>query len=56
MKKFKIIYTFDGEGTTVIRANSKKDAENIFFNGDYGVEEEIEEGKNYEITEISEKK
>ena len=47
MPKFKIIYTFDGDGHSFIEAKTQEEAEEMFFNGD--AEYENEETSNFEI-------
>ena len=54
--KYTIKYYFDGEGQTIIEAKNKEEAEDKFYNGDYGEEDDIEEGTNYQIHEILDKK
>ena len=51
--KFKINYTFDGEGETIVEAKNEEEAKDKFFNGDYAEEKEREEGTNYEIEKIN---
>ena len=52
MKKYIIEYGFNGTGVVRINAKSKKEAENKFYDGDYNMNAEEENGSNYEILEI----
>lgn len=54
MKKFKIIYSFNGNGVSKIKAKNEEEAREIFYNGDMGEEQETEQGTNYEIEQIEE--
>jgi len=56
MKKFKIVYSFNGDGVAIIKAKNKKEAEEMFYNGDIKEEQETEQGTNYEIKVIEEVK
>lgn len=52
MKKYRINYYFDGEGEVSVKANSKKEAEKKFYEGDTELKTEKEWGENYEINNI----
>lgn len=50
MPKYTIHYYFDGRGEVVVEAKSKKEARDIFYNGEF--ENEHEWGEEYNIQEI----
>lgn len=52
MPKFKIVYFFDGDGVTKIKAKNKKEAREKFYDGDISEECEREQGSNYTIKRI----
>ena len=54
MKTFEINYSFEGYGTVKIEANSKKEAQELFYNGEYDVTSEAEWGDNYQLENIKE--
>ena len=54
MKKYIVKYSFDGEGEVLIKANSPKEAEDKFHDGDYRPEDEAEGGQNYEVVKVTE--
>jgi len=53
MPKYLIQYYFDGQGEVEVEAKSKKDAKDMFFDGEW--ENEKEWGENYNVEEISKK-
>jgi len=54
MKKFKIVYSFNGDGVAKIKAKNKKEAEEMFYNGDIKEEQETEQTSDYQIHSIRE--
>ena len=52
MKKFRVIYYFDGQGKVLIEAKNEKEAKEKFFNGEFEIENEEEWGENYNIDRI----
>ncbi len=51
MKTFYITYTFDGRGTAIVQAKNKKEATEMFYEGN-AEEYRNEDGENYEIDEF----
>lgn len=51
MNKYCVAYNFDGYGEVIIEADSPEEAKEKYYEGDFG--NEIEEGRNYEVTEVS---
>jgi len=50
MKKYRIYYSFEGNGETTIKAKDEEEARDIFINGDW--EAEREEISNQLIDEL----
>ena len=52
MPKYRVHYWFNGQGSVIIEAKSKDEAESIYHSGDWRDEEE--DGQDYEIDRIEE--
>ena len=52
MKKYTVKYTFDGSGEVIIEANSKAEAEEMFYEGEF--ENEREWGETYDFISADE--
>lgn len=52
MKTFKVYYSFNGQGECFITAKDQKEAEQMFYDGDYSVLTEKESGSEYEIMNV----
>lgn len=50
MKKFRVIYYFDGNGEVEIEAETAEEARELFFEGEFSDEEEW--GENYNVDRI----
>jgi hypothetical protein len=51
MKKFNVIYYFDGQGKVLIEAKNEKEAREKFFSGEFEGEEEWGEQYNIDTVE-----
>lgn len=54
MKKYRVLYYFDGTGEVEIEAKSPEEATEKFRSGDYDYDKEIESGENYCFDEVIE--
>jgi hypothetical protein len=54
--KYIVNYYFDGNGCAYIDADSKEEAKEKFFNGEYDIKVEDEWGENYQVDIIEEVK
>ena len=52
MAKYLVRYYMDGKGEVKIEANSKEDAKEKFFDGDYNEKDDKEWGENYAINTV----
>ncbi len=55
MPKYKIFYTFEGRGETIIEAPTQEEAEDMFFDGS-GVDYSKEDDTSIDIQEVEEVK
>lgn len=51
MKIFRVHYVYEGSGFVDIEADSREDAEDIFYGGDWDGEEQLD--SNHEITGVT---
>jgi hypothetical protein len=51
MTKFKIFYSFEGEGTVIVEARNPQEAKTKYYDGEY-FEDEQESGENYVIRTV----
>lgn len=52
MKEYEIKYSYNGYGSCNIRANSKEEAEDKFYEGDYDINQNDTSESNYWIEDI----
>jgi hypothetical protein len=52
LKKFKVNYTFDGNGSCIVVAKNKKEAERKFRTGDFEEKNDAEWGENYFVGRV----
>jgi len=53
MNTYKITFQYDGSGEIILNAKSKKEAEELFYNGDWENKDVDDTSSNFEIIETN---